>query len=55
LTQVSPIKRNGILIHILWFSLKQEGYKPILAETGRQGIDILFYSEEKIDLILLDA
>ncbi len=40
---------------ILWFSLKQEGYKPILAETGRQGIDLLFYSEEKIDLILLDV
>jgi two-component system alkaline phosphatase synthesis response regulator PhoP len=40
---------------ILWFSLKQEGYKPILAETGRQGINLLFYREEKIDLILLDV
>ncbi len=40
---------------ILWFSLKQEGYKPILAESGRQGIDLLFHGEQKIYLILLDV
>jgi two-component system copper resistance phosphate regulon response regulator CusR len=40
---------------ILWFSLKQEGYKPILAESGLKGIDLLFHGEDKIDLIILDV
>ena len=40
---------------ILWFSLKQEGYKPILAENGRKGLDILFDSETQIDLVILDV
>ena len=40
---------------ILWFSLKQEGYKPILAENGLKGLKLLFNSEDKIDLVLLDV
>lgn len=40
---------------ILWFSLKQEGYKAILAESGQRGIDILFSENEQIDLIILDV
>ncbi|MFH2058294.1 MAG: response regulator [Pseudomonadota bacterium] len=40
---------------ILWFSLKQEGYKPILAESGSRGINILFNGDDIIDLIILDV
>ncbi len=40
---------------ILWFSLKKEGYKPILAENGRKGLDVLFDPETKIDLVILDV
>ena len=40
---------------ILWFSLKQEGYKAVLAESGQRGLDILFGEEEHIDLIILDV
>jgi DNA-binding response OmpR family regulator len=40
---------------ILWFSLKKEGYKPILAESGSRGINILFKGEDKVDLIILDV
>lgn len=40
---------------ILWFSLKQEGYKPILAESGSRGIHLLFNGEDIIDLIILDV
>lgn len=40
---------------ILWFSLKKEGYRAILAESGKRGIDILWNDKEKIDLIILDV
>ncbi len=40
---------------ILWFSLKQEGYKPILTESGQKGLQILFDTEHKIDLVILDV
>jgi DNA-binding response OmpR family regulator len=40
---------------ILWFSLKQEGYKPILAENGQKGLDCLFDKENQVDLIILDV
>ena len=40
---------------ILWFSLKQEGYKPVLAETGQKGLDCLFDKEANIDLVILDV
>ena len=40
---------------ILWFSLKQEGYKPILAENGHKGLQILFDPETDIDLVILDV
>lgn len=40
---------------ILWFSLKKEGYRPVLAESGSRGIDILYSGEYKIDLVLLDV
>ncbi len=40
---------------ILWFSLKQEGYKPILAETGQKGLDCLFDKENQVDLVILDV
>ncbi len=40
---------------ILWFSLKQEGYRAILAENGIKGIDALFNSEEAFDLVILDV
>ncbi len=39
---------------ILWFSLKQEGYKPILAEDGPAGLRYLFNPDNKVDLIILD-
>ena len=39
---------------ILWFSLKQEAYKPILAESGPKGLKLLFDSENKVDLVILD-
>ncbi|MCP4673868.1 MAG: response regulator [Desulfobacula sp.] len=40
---------------ILWFSLKQEGYKPILAENGPMCLKLLFDSENKVDLVILDV
>ncbi len=40
---------------ILWFSLKREGYRPILAESGSRGLDYLFDPETKIDLVILDV
>ncbi len=40
---------------ILWFSLKQEGYKPLLAENGQQGLDYLFDKKNRIDLVILDV
>lgn len=40
---------------ILWFSLKQEGYKPLLAENGQQGLDCLFDKKNRIDLVILDV
>ena len=41
--------------NILWFTLKQEGYRPLLAKDGAQGLQLLFDSNEKVDLILLDV
>ncbi len=40
---------------ILWFSLKREGYKPMLAENGEKGLQLLFDDENKIDLVILDV
>ncbi|MBU1342736.1 MAG: response regulator [Proteobacteria bacterium] len=40
---------------ILWFSLKQEGYKPILAENGQRGLACLFDKETHVDLVILDV
>jgi len=40
---------------ILWFSLKQEGYRPILAENGQRGLDCLFDKENRVDLVILDV
>jgi DNA-binding response OmpR family regulator len=40
---------------ILWFSLKQEGYKPILAESGRRGLEIIFDPISQINLVILDV
>ncbi len=40
---------------ILWFSLKQEGYKPILAENGQEGLHTLFDKNDDIDLVILDV
>jgi DNA-binding response OmpR family regulator len=40
---------------ILWFSLKQEGYKPILAENGPMGLKLLFDDDNKVDLVILDV
>ena len=40
---------------ILWFSLKQEAYKPILAENGSKGLKLLFDNENKVDLVILDV
>lgn len=40
---------------ILWFSFKQEGYKPILAENGQKGIECLFDRENNVDLVILDV
>jgi DNA-binding response OmpR family regulator len=40
---------------ILWFSLKQEGYKPILAEDGIAGLGCLSDEKNKIDLVILDV
>lgn len=40
---------------ILWFSLKQEGYKPILAEDGPSGLRYLFDPKNNIDLVILDV
>jgi len=40
---------------ILWFSLKQEEYRPILAETGQKGLNCLFDKKNAIDLVILDV
>jgi len=40
---------------ILWFSLKQEAYKPIMAENGQKGLKLLFDNENKVDLVILDV
>jgi DNA-binding response OmpR family regulator len=40
---------------ILWFSFKQEGYKPLLAENGQQGLDYLFDKKNRVDLVILDV
>ena len=40
---------------ILWFSLKQEAYKPILAENGQRGLKLLFDNKNKVDLVILDV
>ena len=40
---------------ILWFSLKKEGYKPVLAENGKKGIKYLFDEYNNVDLIILDV
>lgn len=40
---------------ILWFSLKQEGYKPVLAEDGPRGLKYIFDTENHVDLIILDV
>ena len=40
---------------ILWFSLKKEGYRPVLADTPHNGLDILLHGDQKIDLIILDV
>ena len=40
---------------ILWFSLKQEGYKPILAENGLKGLNCLFDEQNQVDLVILDV
>ena len=40
---------------ILWFTLKQEGYKTILAENGPTGLRCLFDRTNKIDLVILDV
>jgi len=40
---------------ILWFSMKQEGYKPILAENGPKGLEYLFDTANRVDLIILDV
>lgn len=40
---------------ILWFSLKQEGYRPILAENGPKGLDYVFDKANRVDLIILDV
>ncbi len=40
---------------ILWFSLKKEGYKPILAENGPEGLDIVLNQAVPVDLIILDV
>lgn len=40
---------------ILWFSLKKEGYRAILAENGPAGLNILFNKTDEIDLVILDV
>jgi DNA-binding response OmpR family regulator len=40
---------------ILWFSLKEEGYKPILAEDGIAGLGCLLDEKNKVDLVILDV
>ncbi len=40
---------------ILWFSLKQEAYKPILAESGQMGLKLLFDNKNRVDLVILDV
>lgn len=40
---------------ILWFSLKQEGYRPILAESGTKGLQTLSDNKKHIDLVILDV
>jgi DNA-binding response OmpR family regulator len=40
---------------MLWLSLKQEGYKPVLAENGRKGLDYVLDPENTVDLLILDV
>ncbi|MCP3898376.1 MAG: response regulator [Desulfobacteraceae bacterium] len=40
---------------ILWFSLKKEGYKSILKDSGREGLNCLFDEKNNIDLVILDV
>jgi len=40
---------------ILWFSLKHEGYKPILMENGPKGLEYLFDKKNHVELIILDV
>lgn len=40
---------------ILWFSLKREGYKPVLAESGQRGLQILFDEKQPVNLVILDV
>lgn len=40
---------------ILWFSLKQEGYKCVLADSGPEGLNYLLNEKIAVDLIILDV
>ncbi|THB79242.1 MAG: DNA-binding response regulator [Desulfobacteraceae bacterium] len=40
---------------ILWFTLKKEGYKPVLADSGPEGLNILLNEDTHIDLVVLDV
>lgn len=40
---------------ILWFSLKQEGYRPILADSGPEGLNCLLNETRTVDLVILDV
>lgn len=39
---------------MLWLEFKQEGYRPITAETGPKGLHYLFAKENRVDLVILD-
>ena len=39
---------------MLWSEFKQEGYRPILADTGQNGLNYLFAKENRVDLVILD-
>lgn len=41
---------------ILWFTLKKEGYRPILASSGPEGLNIILNENDvPVDLVLLDV
>ena len=40
---------------ILWFTLKKEGYKPVLADSGPEGLNVLLNEDTHIDLVVLDV